>query len=199
MPTQIDICNRALLKLGAEKITSLSDESREAQAVKLAWEGVRDREISLYSWSFAMRRASIAASATAPEWGYEKQYPLPVDCLYLEWVESAARSETSSNYNSVGDDAYRVEGRSILTDLAAPLRIVYKARVEDPNAWDVCFQNVMATALAIEIADEITADLQRKNLLLQQYSMYVAEGRKANAIQNPPRPIPDDSWITSRL
>lgn len=198
MPTEIDVANRALLKIGAERITSLADEQKEAQAIRLCWEAVRDREIAAYPWAFALRRASLPALADAPAWGYAVQYQLPEGFLGLHWVDGLDVSSTAMDYLDGTESSWRVEGGKILTDTASPLKIIYYAREVDPQQWGPHFCEVMAIALAIEICDDVTGDLRKKQGLQQDKREAIALARRLNAIQQAPRAIPDGSWITER-
>lgn len=198
MPTKIDVANRALLKIGASRITDFEEESKEAQAIIIAWDHVQDREISAHPWAFALRRASLAAMVEAPAFGYAKQYPLPEAFLALQWADGFDVSSTAADYLDGTESAWRVEGGKILIDAGAPLRIIYTVRVEDPQQWGPQFCEVMALALAIEICDDVSASLQRKQLLQTEKREALAIARRLNAIQQAPRAIPDGSWITER-
>lgn len=198
MPTVIDVCNRALLKIGAPRITTLEDESKEAQALLLAFDAVRDREMAAHPWAFALRRASLAALAESPAWGYAKQYQLPEGFLGLDWVDGLEQSSTGMDYLDGTESAWRVEGGKILTDAEAPLRIIYHVRVDDPQQWGAHFCEVMSIALALEVCDEVTGSLTRKQGLREDKAEAIAAARRLNAIQQAPRAIPDASWLTSR-
>lgn len=198
MPTKIDVANRALLKIGASRITSFEDESKEAQALTICWDAVQDREIAAHPWAFALRRGSLPALAEAPAWGYAKQYQLPEGFLGLDWVDGLNVSDTGMDYLDGTESAWRVEGGKILADSGSPLRIIYHVRVTDPQQWGPHFCEVMALALAIEICDDVSASLQRKQMLMQEKREAIAIARRLNAIQQAPRSVPDGSWITAR-
>ena len=52
-----DIVNLALMRLGANTITSLSDGSRNATAANKIYEMIRDEVLRSFDWAFAKRRA----------------------------------------------------------------------------------------------------------------------------------------------
>ena len=56
MASEVDICNRALSKLGAARITSLTEDSVNARACNAMYESVRDAELRAHPWNFAMKR-----------------------------------------------------------------------------------------------------------------------------------------------
>jgi hypothetical protein len=105
MTTEIDICNRTLLNLGIKKqISSLTQDSEEAQACNTYLHQLRDDLLRMAPWNCAFNFATLnlitaapgtpentsAATTTwqkgqpAPPWAYEYQYP--VDCLRAQLI-----------------------------------------------------------------------------------------------------------------
>lgn len=56
MATQLEIVNRALQKIGAKRIASLTDDVKEAREVAACYDRLRDDELRAYNWRFAIRR-----------------------------------------------------------------------------------------------------------------------------------------------
>src|SRR5262245_52285113 len=83
MASVVNICNLALQKLGAGRIASLDENSREARSCANNYETTRDAELRRHFWNFARKRARLAADVTAPEFGFDSQFPLPADFLRL--------------------------------------------------------------------------------------------------------------------
>jgi hypothetical protein len=54
-----DICNRALQHVGARRIVTLGDNSREANSVRFIYDKVRRAELRRNPWVFSTRRAPI--------------------------------------------------------------------------------------------------------------------------------------------
>jgi len=83
MASEVEICNRALQKLGASPILALSDDTVEARECNRAYAILRDSELRSHPWSFTRTRAIVAASATAPAFEWATSYPVPVDFLRM--------------------------------------------------------------------------------------------------------------------
>lgn len=64
MVSAIDICNRALQKLGSPKITSLTEATTRAQAVNACYDIIRRYELRRSVWVFSIRTAAVRAVAT---------------------------------------------------------------------------------------------------------------------------------------
>lgn len=199
MPSKIDVANRAALKLGTEWIASFADSTKFARAITMCYDGLLESELSKNRWTFAIKRATLPALASVPAWGFERQFLLPVDCLRLDWVDGAGRSEYLANFLADSTSPFRIEGRNILTDLEAPLSIRYIALSENPNEWDPCFLNAFSARLAYEACEHVTQSETKKRTLWSEYQDEIANARRMSAIQNPPASIPDGSWMEARF
>lgn len=190
MASEVDICNRALQKLGAERIQSLAQDHRNARACAAAYESVRDAELRAHPWSFSVKRAQLAADSDAPSFGRANAFQLPADCLRL------LSPYPEDNLNSLD---WQIEGRAIYTDDDAPLEIRYVAQITDPNVMDVLFREALAAKLALELCEELTQSNTKKQLLKQDYKEAILEARRTNAIERVSAEPPEDTWITVRM
>tara|TARA_R110000803_G_scaffold124079_1_gene191901 strand:- start:11830 stop:12408 length:579 start_codon:yes stop_codon:yes gene_type:complete len=189
--SDVDICNLALQRLGAKPISSLSQDSTAARACNRAYEHSRDSELRAHPWSFARARASLAAESTDPIFGFAKQYPLPSD--YLRILPNDGVNGTSTQND------FQIEGRKILTDDSSPISLVYLRKVTDTNEFDALFVELLASRIAVEIAEKVTQSNTKKADAQQQYKEVKAEARKVNAFERPAQELPTDPWIASRL
>lgn len=188
MASWVQIANLALRRLGADRIASLGEDSENARAINDVHETVRDAVLRLHPWNCALARASLAADAAAPTWGYAYQYTLPADpyCLRV-WrlADSAA--------------AYKIEGRKLLTDAGAPLKLLYIARVTAPELFDAGLVVAMAAGLAAEIAFRLTNSRTAEEAMHKWFEQTLARARSADAQEGTPEPIEADEFQSSRL
>lgn len=189
MASDVEMANRALQKLGATRITSLTDNSTNARSCNFAFQPVKLAELRKHPWNFAIDRASLAADAVPPAWGKANSFQLPSDFLRL------APDYPEYNFN---DKDWQIEGRKILTDDGAPLYIRYIKNVTDPNQMDPLFREAFATKLAIEICEELTQSNTKKAELKQDYELIIREAKKTNAIENISAEPAEDTWISER-
>jgi len=79
--TKLKICNDALIMLGSNIITSFSDGSSAAQITDRLYDDIKVMLLSMYPWSFSMKKVQLALLETTPvtEWKYE--YALPGDLI----------------------------------------------------------------------------------------------------------------------
>lgn len=196
MASWVKIANLALRRLGAERIASLTEDSENARAVNDCHDTVRDYVLRLHPWNCAMERASLAANATAPAFGYAVQYTLPTDpwCLRVWRIGSGsgalARLDSSLEY--------KVEGRKILTDVAAPLKILFIKRITDPELFDAALTVCIAAHIAAEIAYRVTNSRKAEELAIKWSEQTLARARSADAQEGTPEPIESDYLIGER-
>jgi len=185
VPSVIDLCNSALDKVGQGAITSLSDGTKSAKLCNRNWPLVRDRVLRSHPWNFAVKRTNLAASETAPDWGYTAKFPIPTDCLRLIEVRD------------LSTDEFQIENGHIHAN-ATVLYIRYISRIEDPNVYDALFVDSVATRLAAELSEAFDQSTTKKKALLEEYDAFLDDAKRADAQENPPAAYEEDDWIKVR-
>lgn len=185
----VEICNRALQKLGAKRITSLTQDTPNARACNVAYEVLKKAELRSHPWNFAIKRAELAADATDPSWGRSKAFTLPEDFLRLldDYPEDLSNSKD-----------WQIEGKKIITDDSAPLYIRYIYDVTDPNEFDALFCEALSSRIAMEICEELTQSNSKIATMEGMYIKTIREARRINAIENVAAKPPEDEWVTVR-
>lgn len=197
MASQVDIINHALTKLGEIRIQDVEEDTKPAREALAVWDLLLESELSANSWTFAARRASIAALASAPAWGYQFAYEFPSDLLALTYVNGQSIISIS-DFNGSTAPIYKVEGREILTDIAGPLQVMYTALVTDPDKWDAGFRNAFAIKLAQVLCFPLTQREGKETGLYQEYQLAVQVAKQRAAIQMPPQTLQDSTWFAER-
>ncbi len=204
--SETSIANRAITKLGANRILSLTQDSAGAKAMNAVFIDTRDAEFRDHPWSFATERAQLSALSTAPSWGYTRQFQLPADSIRVltvgdEWIAYRAAGITYREYpiGTTDESLFQIEGQKILTDLEAPLKIRYTKRETDPAKFDPLFVDTLACRLALETAADIidatTGDIQKLQLM---YDESIRKAKRSNALEKPPRARGPSAFILAR-
>ena len=186
MASVVGICNGALQRLGAARITSLDNATKNARECNAAYERRRDTTLRRHRWSFASQRASLAADSTAPAFGPANYFTLPTDCLRVLLPDEV-------------DTDWAIEGRKIATDWGAPLEIRYIARITDPNTMDPMFREALSIDLALTLCEVITGSNQKAAGLRDEMRDVLAEAKRVNGIELPAGELREDDWLTARL
>ena len=201
MASQVEVVNAALTLLGEARITSIDDDVKAARESKALLDINRDSLMAGYNWSFAMARASLIASADAPAFGYDNEFPLPSNpyCLRILQVGDTFVGVDMANYRSSSTEEFQIEGRSILTNMSAPLHLRYVRRVTDTAQWSPNFVKAFAAYMAVDLAEPLTQSDTKRGRALDALKREISLAVRANAIELPPKQLADDSWLMSRL
>ena len=163
MASVVDICNGALNQLGATTILSLTEDSKNARLCNQRYTQVRDGVFRSHPWNCLQKRVELAADTTAPAWGFKVSFTLPSDCLRLLRI-----LDYESNY--------KVEGRKILSNTSS-MKILYIARVTDPNEYDELLRETLSASLGADIAFAVTSNNQTAQNMYQLFQDKLRDAR----------------------
>ena len=167
MASVVDICNGALNQLGATTILSLTEDSKNARLCNSRYTQIRDALFRTHPWNCLQKRVQIAADTTAPTWGFTYAYTLPADCLRLLKI---------LDY----DSNYKVEGRKILSNTSS-MKILYVARITDPNEYDELLRETLSASLGADIAFGVTSNNQTAT---NMYNLFKEKLRDARFVDS---------------
>jgi hypothetical protein len=182
--TPTSICNQALLRLGAETISSLDDGTRNATLCSRAYDVIRQEILRAHPWNFAMKRVTLSSSVGAPAFEFTKTYTLPTDCLRLWRLYDLSIP-------------YKLEGRTILCDEAS-LSIIYIYDNEDESTFDPIFREALSLKIAAQLGYAITGSQTPVQLFTQMYDKILKEAKMWDAQENQSDHVEYDSWDTIR-
>ena len=197
--SNVAIANLALTKLGDLRILNLTDNTKPAREVNAVFDMTRDYLQRRFSWRFCIKRANLAADSGTPLWDWSYQYQIPTDCLRILQVGQWYPSPDMSDLISTGGQEYVLEGKYILSNQAGPLKLRYLSRVTDPVQFDTAFDMAFSAYLAYLLAEPLTASAEQKQMAYNDYRNAIKDAVIANAIENPPESLADQTWILARL
>lgn len=199
MASEVDIANRALGKLGAATIIDLNEDDPKAVAINVAFATVRQAELRRRRWRFSLERHSLPALADAPAFGFQRQFQLPAGCLRVIQIGEFDLGPNLSDYRAAPTELWSIEGRKILTNLGAPLKVRTIQDVPDTTQWDAAFVEAFAARLAYECCERITQSDSKKQLAWSDYREAIREAVRANALEVATSEATDDTWVMARL
>lgn len=192
-----DICNMALIKLGAQPITGLdTDTSEQAVMCNAVYKIARDAALRSHPWNFARVWAPLTTLAQQPlsllikpdphfqgEIIYTGSYEIPADC-----VRVFRASPFNYNFRIVGKALYtdappqNINSASFIgaqpgvglppaTDTLNPnvVGIEYISRNTDPTIWDTMFVEALVCKIAAHLAWPITSSMDTKKAMEAEY------------------------------
>jgi hypothetical protein len=173
MATPVQIANMALLHLGAAPIVSFDQASPPANAVKTAWDMVRDECQRGHRWNFA-KLLGVGLSEVVDSLG--SLWQLPADCLRVLRI-----NDVDAGQNAAGE----IAGRRIKLQ-ATEVEIDYIRRVTDTEEWDPSFVSYFSFMLAAVVAPGLTASSASADSMLQRADMAWKRAVAVNAIETQP-------------
>lgn len=183
--SQTSICNRALALLGANRITSLADETPEAQSLANVYRESLRSVLEECAWSFALKRTQLNRLVLEPSWGGGHYFELPSDFVRLFEVDRDAR--------------YRIEGRYLATE-ATEIGILYVYMCEDPNVYTSAFTEALACKLAHDVCFDLTNNANRQTELLRLYKgEFLPVAKNRNSRDRTPPEVKDGLWASARF
>lgn len=192
MSNNVSIANRALAKLGDDRILLLTDDVKSARTLNGMFAEVRDAELRGANWKFSIKRTQLPALTAAPAWGYAYQFPLPADYLAMVQInEFYVRGNKQK-------PPYSIEAGLILTDLPAPLKIRYVSKVENAGLFDPLFVEAFACKLAMEACETLTQSETKYARVEKAYKDAIIRALMRDAIEKAPDELPWGSWLDSR-
>ncbi|MEE9395259.1 MAG: hypothetical protein V3W41_22430 [Planctomycetota bacterium] len=194
--TDVTIANQALDLVAAKIIAGLDDENASARVVARFYFSTRNLILERYDWSFASKRKELAASATAPVFGFDFAYTLPVDLLALREVAEDEIDFRDREFLP-GDD-WRIEGTTIVTPFASPIFIRYTREVESPALFSSLFAALFAHELAIVIGPKLSEATAMTKEARKDLARFRDDAQRLDAQQRSPQTLPDGTWIRSR-
>lgn len=186
--TDIAICTRALVLIGAEPITSFEDGTTESIAASTLYEDAARTALTSTRWRFATNQATLNRLSDAPTGNWDAAYQLPSGLLLVNSV-------------TVNDDPirYDIYGSKVFCDATASETLIcdYTFRADEAN-WPPYFTMAVAYRLASIFAVPVARDTNLSNALGQQAELYMARARAADAQQQTTRRLATSRFINQR-
>lgn len=185
--SDIALCSRALIRIGAAPITSFNDGTAESEIAGALFAPVRDSLLSAYGWSFATGQAELVKLVTPPVADYGNAFALPTDYLRALSAGSGGRGRGLN---------YRI-ARGVLHANAEEVMLTYIFRPQEEE-FPPYFDSVLISRLAAEFAIPVTENTSRAESMFKLAEMEFGRARQIDAQQDSPGRIEDFSLIDAR-
>ena len=192
MSVSVDICNSALIKLGAERINSLTDDNKRSRLCQEQYPKILERVLRSHPWKFAIKRKNLAQVVHEPEFTSGFWFEQPLDCLRVVGVMNASNLSETTRYT------YKIEGRRINSELDAfPIKYISS---DTPEAhYDADFKEAMANALAHDLCYALVQSNEMKSVLFQEYEFWIGQARSHGSMEDTIENLVFDTWTGDRI
>ena len=194
MATAVSIASNAMLRLGADPISSFDEADASGSNIERArlasnlWPTIRRQVLRSHPWNVAIRRVMLSPDATPPAFGFANRFQLPAD-----WLRTLA---IGADEAWRGD--YRMEGNFILSDEAA-LHLVYVFDNENPATYDASLVGALELAMAAALAYPVTKSASLAGQLSDEMRAAMMLARATDAQDDPPETFGDFPLYASRF
>ncbi|MEM9470098.1 MAG: hypothetical protein AAF988_08035 [Pseudomonadota bacterium] len=172
--TDIELCSKALIRLGAKPITSFTEGSAEAEIAGALYETCKFALLSSYPWSFATKQSNLTESSEEPIDGYSHAFDLPADFL---------RSISIGNAHEKASKFYMVNG--LLNSNQSEVLLTYIYTQSEDN-FPPFFDAALILKLAAEFSIPVTESTSRTETLYKLADQEIAKVRLIDAQQDTP-------------
>ena len=188
MSTKIEIYNGALGKIGVERMTGLTDESKQRYSLDDQYEAALYATFKSYGWRFATKRAQLALDSTDPVFGFENRFALPSD--YIRTLEV---------WNGYGNDiVWEEEAGFILTD-EDTFYIKYTFKETNEGKYTPLFvealQYQLASLVAIPLKNNRSLAVDMQNAFINALTKAQVQDAKGRSKRKTKQ---ESSWLSSR-
>ena len=191
MGSKVDLANEALLLLGANTITSFTDNDSNAVLVNRFYEGERDALLRSHRWNCAVTTVNLASLVETPIIDWKYKFTLPTDPYCLRVLD--VRTVT-------GDIKldFEIQGREILTE-ETTVDITYIKRLEDATQFDALLYQALVFRMAWKLAYPIARSTTVMQQMAQLYDAVVRDARTIDSQEGTPEIIETDTLTDVRL
>jgi hypothetical protein len=184
----IELCSSALVKLGADSISSFEDGTAEAKVAARLYSLVRDAMLCGHPWSFATKKAELARLTVTPATDFAYAHQLPNDFLKALSAGDAVRGHGLS---------YQIVGRQLHTDAEAVV-LSYLGRPSEGD-FPAYFVPALVTRLAAEFCLPLTENTSRADRFTRLAEDELKLARLVDSQQDTPPKVEDFTLIEARL
>jgi len=169
--SKFDICNQALVLVGANTITSFSQNTTESIVANQLYETTLEDLLTKCRWRFASKQVQLSKNSTNPDARYESSYALPSDALILHTV-------------TVSDDVINYDryGQNIFTNTTTSDTVIADYTFQPSES---IFPPYFAKVLVFELASLFAGAIARNDQLANLYAQRsVAQLQQAKSIDS---------------
>lgn len=185
--SSIELCSSALVKLGANGISSFEDRTAEARVASALYPLVRDALLCAHPWSFATAQARLARLSSAPVTDHRHAYQLPHGFLKALSAGDGRRGRGLT---------YQIINRELHTD-AERVTLTYLFRPSEGD-FPAYFTPALVTRLGAEFCIPLTENTSRAELLRQHAEQELKLAKLIDSQQDTPPRVEDFTLIAAR-
>lgn len=165
--SSVELCSKALNKIGANPITAFNDGSVEAEICDSIYSNLKQKLLSLYSWSFAVKVALLERVNDLQRYDFCYAYALPVDFLRALKVVSGGKYKIVGSYLFSNEEVVELE---------------YVADVGE-SCFSPLFISAFVYLLSAELSISLLCDTSKYALFYKLFNSEIKEAKSIDSMQ----------------
>jgi hypothetical protein len=153
--SKFDICNKALVLVGANTISSFTQNTTESNVANQLYESTLENLLTRCRWRFASKQAQLSKNTTNPDARYDSSYALPNDAHIIHTV-------------TVGDDVIKYDryGQNLFTNTTSSDTVIADYTFQPSES---IFPPYFKQTLVFELASLFAGAIARNDQLSELY------------------------------
>ncbi len=180
--SSIDLCSKALNKIGANSIVSFDEGTPEAEICGSLYSTLKYKLLSIFSWGFAtsIKKLNQVVEEEQNEYGYT--FALPSDFI------RALKISSNSPYKILGNYLYCNDEEVVLT---------YIANVGE-EYFSPLFVSAFIYLMAAELSVSLLNDTSKYSLFYKLFNSEIRQAKSIDSQQETPKVLGDFPLISAR-
>ena len=153
--SKFDICNKALVLVGANTISSFTQNTTESKVANQLYESTLENLLTRCRWRFASKQAQLSKNIANPDARYDSSYALPNDAHIIHTV-------------TVGDDVIKYDryGQNLFTNTTSSDTVIADYTFQPSES---IFPPYFKQTLVFELASLFAGAIARNDQLSELY------------------------------
>lgn len=153
--TSLQICQQALVVIGAQPLTSFDDGTTESIACSNLYENTVRDELSQYRWRFASNQVQLSRLVDVPSAKWDAAYQLPPECLAITTVFT---NDAPIDFDRYEDNIFCNASTNDVVILEGTFRV-------NEQFWPPYFVQMIVYRIASQLAHSIAAQVDTADYL----------------------------------
>ena len=153
--SKFDICNKALVLVGANTISSFTQNTTESNVANQLYESTLENLLTRCRWRFASKQAQLSKNTANPDARYDSSYALPNDAHIIHTV-------------TLGDDVIKYDryGQNLFTNTTSSDTVIADYTFQPSES---IFPPYFKQTLVFELASLFAGAIARNDQLSELY------------------------------
>lgn len=183
----VEICNSALIKIGANRITSLSDPDKASVACNDQYDRLRKEVLRAHPWNFAIAYVALAQTVNTPVWDkWDAEFLVPSDVLRV--------LETDLCSSEAWEIGYNADGNKVIFCNSTSLKIKYIKDITNTTRFDATFEEALAFRMAADLAYKLVNSQTLQQQMFNYYKAAMATAMSYDAQESSQQQVEADAW-----